>query len=171
MQTILIPGGSDGLGKVIAARLASNYEVTILSLSEDKLKAVAKELNCAYKVCDVSDYAQVEQAVAEIRAVDCVINNAGLWIQGPLDENDPERVRAVLEVNALGTISLAKAVVPGMKQRKSGRIINIISQAGLEGKAERTVYNASKWAVDRLHQVAADGTGPVRRRCDRSTPR
>lgn len=79
--------------------------------------------------------------------VDCVINNAGLWIEGPLDELDPARIHEVLEVNTLGTINLTKAVLPGMKQQKAGRIININSQAGLYTKAERGVYNASKWAI------------------------
>jgi short-subunit dehydrogenase len=79
--------------------------------------------------------------------VDCVINNAGLWIEGPLDELDPARIHEVLEVNTLGTINLTKAVIPGMKRQKAGRIININSQAGLYAKAGRGVYNASKWAV------------------------
>lgn len=147
MKTILISGGSDGLGKTIAKRLAKTHKVIILSPTEDKLRAVAQEIGCEYKVCDVSNYTQVEKAVNEIGTVDCVINNAGLWIQGALDENDPARVQEVISVNTLGTINLTKAVIPGMKQRKSGLIINIISQAGLYAKAERSVYNASKWAI------------------------
>lgn len=147
MKTILISGGSDGLGKAIAARLAPNNNVVILSPSEEKLKATAQELGCSYKVCDVRDYAQVEKVVQELGAIDCVVNNAGLWIQGPLVENDPERIHEVLEVNTLGTINCTKAVIPTMKQQKSGRIINVISQAGLHAKAERSVYTASKWAI------------------------
>ena len=147
MKTILITGGSDGLGKALAARLAPNNKVIILSPHEDKLRAVAEELGCEYKVCDVRDYAQVEKTMNEIGVVDVLINNAGLWIEGPLDQNDPARIHEVLEVNTLGTINCTKAVIPTMKQQKSGRILNIISQAGLNAKAERTVYNASKWAV------------------------
>lgn len=147
MKTILISGGSDGLGKAIAARLASNNKVIILPPTENKLKAAAEEIGCEYRVCDVRDYAVVEKIVQEIGAIDCVINNAGLWIQGPLDKNDPQRIHEVLEVNTLGTINLTKAVIPGMKRQKSGLIINIISQAGLYAKAERSVYNASKWAI------------------------
>lgn len=147
MKTIVITGGSDGLGKAIAARLAPNYTVIILSPSEDKLKTAAKELGCEYTVCDVRDYAQAEKVVAEIGSIDCLVNNAGLWIQGPLQENSPQRIQEVLEVNTLGVINMTKAVIPGMKQQGSGLIINVNSQAGFYAKAERSVYTASKWAV------------------------
>jgi short-subunit dehydrogenase len=66
MKTILITGGSDGLGKAIAARLATNNKVIILSPHEDKLRVVAQELGCEYKVCDVRDYAQTEKVAQEI---------------------------------------------------------------------------------------------------------
>jgi short-subunit dehydrogenase len=147
MKTIVITGGSDGLGKAIAARVVAGNKVIILSPSEDKLRAAAQELSCEYKVCDVSDYAQVERVVGEIGAIDCLVNNAGLWIEGPLDENDPQRIRAVLDVNVRGVINMTKAVIPGMKQQHSGLIVNVISQAGWYAKEARSVYTASKWAI------------------------
>ena len=147
MKTILITGGSDGLGKAIAARLAPNNKVIILSPHEEKLSAVADAVGCEYKVCDVRDYAQVEKVIGELGSLDCLINNAGLWIEGSLEQSDPQRIHEVLEVNTLGTINCAKAVIPTMKRQKSGRIINVISQAGLYAKPQRSVYNASKWAI------------------------
>lgn len=147
MKTILITGGSDGLGKTIAARLAANHRVIILSPNEEKLARTAQEIGCEYKVCDVRDYSQAEKTIQEIGAVDCLINNAGLWIQGALDENDAQRIHEVLEVNTLGVINMTKAVMPAMKQQKTGLIININSQGGLYAKAERSVYAASKWAI------------------------
>lgn len=146
-KTIVITGGSDGLGKTIAAKLASHNKVVILSPNEVKLQTVAEELGCEYKVCNVGDYAEVERVMREIGHVGCLINNAGLWIQGQLDENDPQRIQDVLDVNILGVINATKAVIPGMKQQKSGLIININSQGGLYAKAERGVYTASKWAI------------------------
>ncbi|HUC90126.1 MAG TPA: SDR family oxidoreductase [Patescibacteria group bacterium] len=147
MKTILISGGSDGLGRTIARRLSPNNKVIIISPHEEKLRKAAEEIGCEYKVCDVSDYGQVEKTVNEIGNLDCVINNAGKWLQGALEETDPERIRQVLDVNTLGTIYLTKAVIPGMKQQKSGLIINIISQAGLYAKVGWPVYIASKWAI------------------------
>ncbi|HSX02744.1 MAG TPA: SDR family oxidoreductase [Candidatus Saccharimonadia bacterium] len=147
MKTILITGGSDGLGKAMATRLAPNHRVIILSPDEAKLREAAQAISCDYKVCDVRDYAQVEKTVGEVGAIDCLINNAGIWIEGRLEDNDPTYIHQVLEVNTLGVINFTRAVVPGMKQQTSGLIINVISQAGLHAKAERSVYTASKWAI------------------------
>jgi short-subunit dehydrogenase len=147
MKTIIITGGSDGLGKTIAAKLTPTNKVFILSPNQQKLSSVAKELGCEYKVCDVKDYSQVEKIVKEIGVVDCLINNAGLWVQGELDENDPERINEVVAVNLTGVINMTKAVIPGMKRQKSGLIININSQGGFYAKAERAVYTATKWGL------------------------
>lgn len=150
-KTIIISGGSEGLGYAIAKLLSDKDNVYILSRTEDKLKEVSAELGCKYKVCDVSKWEQVESAVNEILketgSIDICINNAGLWIQGPLDENDPADIKDVLEVNTLGTIYLSRSVINSMKEKGSGTIINVNSQAGYYPKAERTVYNASKWAI------------------------
>lgn len=148
MKHVLITGGSDGLGKVTAQKLkAAGYRVTILAKDENKTAAVAQEIGCEYVVADVTDYEAVKSAISEAGEVDILINNAGIWLQGPFDENEPEKIKKIMEVNALGMMFAAHAVIPSMKQRKQGRIINVMSQAGLAAKAERVPYNASKWAV------------------------
>ena len=147
MKTILISGGSDGLGLAIARLLAPEHKVIITSRNEANLKAAAQEVGCEYKVGDVRDYAQMERVVSEIGDIDCLVNNAGIWLQGPLDETDPARIHETLEVNVLGVINLTKAVIPRMKQKKAGLIININSQAGLNVRAGWPVYSASKSAI------------------------
>lgn len=151
MKHVLVTGGSDGLGKITAAKLIkAGYKVTILAQEEANTKAVAEKLGCNYVIADVADYNQVEQAVKKAKAggqIDVLINNAGIWIQGPLEENDPERIKKVLEVNSLGPINCTRAVMVDMKARKSGKVINIDSQGGLYGKGERSVYTASKFAL------------------------
>jgi len=150
-KTVLVAGGSDGLGKLIAAQLKNNYRVVILGRTQSKTRQVAEELGVDYHTADVSDYKQVREAVRKIiekhLTIEALINSAGIWAEGELDEHDPETLRRVVEVNTLGTINLTKAVIPYMKHEKNGLIINIISQAGLYAKAERSVYNASKWAL------------------------
>lgn len=148
MKHILITGGSDGLGKVVAQKLqTTGYEVTILAKDEAKTASVAKEIGCKYVVADVTNHEAVEAALKKAGQIDILINNAGIWLQGPFDENDPEMVKRIMEVNALGMMYATRVVIPSMKQRKQGRIINVMSQAGLAAKAERVPYNASKWAV------------------------
>ena len=151
MKNIVITGGSDGLGKTLATVLSKEDNVIILATNIDKLKSVASELNCAYRVCDVRDYSDVEDKIKsiidEFGKIDVLINNAGLWIQEELDYNDSDRIHSVVDVNLLGVINCSKAVIPFMKQNKDGLIININSQAGINHKAERVVYNATKWGV------------------------
>lgn len=150
-KVILISGGSDGLGKALAMKVAIADTVVILSHNAEKTKAAAEEVNCDFVCADVSDYERIEIAVAEIikkyGRIDCLINNAGVWIEGPLVANNPVDIARVLDVNTKGTIFLTKAVIPYMLEKRSGRIINVISQSGLHAKGERTVYHASKWAI------------------------
>lgn len=159
-KTIVITGGSDGLGKTLAESLVKENNVIILATNESKLKEVSKDNNCTYKVCDVSKYEKVEKCINEIKeefnSIDVLINNAGLWIQEELDENDSDRINSVVDVNLLGVINCSKAVIPFMKQQKDGLIININSQAGINHKAERVVYNATKWGVTGFSKSLAD---------------
>ena len=148
-KVIVITGASDGLGKTLTESLSKENNIIALATTEEKLQKVAEDNNCNYKVCDVSDYHQVKKCTNEIieefGKIDILINNAGLWIQEELEENDEKRIHDVIDVNLLGTIYMAKAVIPIMKKNQDGIIININSQAGINHKAERVVYNASKW--------------------------
>lgn len=139
------------MGKETARILTPENKVVILAKNKEKLQTSAKELNCNFEVCDVADYSQCETAVQNIiekyKRIDCLINCAGIWIDGELSENDPQRIKEVLEVNTLGTINLTKVVIPQMKKQKNGLIINVISQAGLYHRAGASVYRASKWAI------------------------
>ncbi len=150
-KVALVTGGSSGLGYEIARVLATDCDVIITSTDEEKLKKAAGEIGCDLEVFDVSDNLGVEKAVTHIikkhKRIDYLVNNAGIWIEGKLEENDPDRIREVMEVNALGPIFLSRAVIPYMKKQGEGTIMNVISQAGLYGRDERSVYNSSKFAV------------------------
>jgi len=151
MKHVLITGGSDGLGKITAQKLkTAGFNVTILADNEDKTKAAATEVDCKYVIADVSNAGAVKQAIETAQKtapIDILINNAGIWIQGELESNDPDRIHKVIEVNTLGPIYCTQSVIPGMKQRKAGRIINISSQGGLYAKAERGPYTTSKFGL------------------------
>ncbi len=150
-KVIVITGGSDGLGKETAAQLGVHHTVVILSPNREKLAAAAKEIGCEYEVCDVADATQVAATFQSILLthgrIDCLINNAGAWIEGELDENAPDTIAHVVGVNTLGPIYATRAVIPAMKQQGHGLIINVITQSGLYAKPKRSVYIASKWAI------------------------
>lgn len=151
MKNIIVSGGSEGLGLAVAKKLSKSSNVYILARTEKNLVKVSKQIGCNYKVCDVSDWFSVEKCVKEIekdcKKIDVLVTSAALWIQGPLQENDPQQIKDVINVNTTGVIYLTKAVLPNMQKHKSGTIIHINSQGGLYGKSERSVYTASKWAV------------------------
>ena len=150
-KVIVITGGSTGLGREIAKKLSIENDVIILSRSEDKLKEASDLLGCSYKVCDIRSYDSVSQTVHEILEkygkIDCLINNAGVWIRGSLISNEPKDIEKVLDINTKGTINMTRAVMPDMVDNKDGLIINMISSAGINIEPLSSVYSASKWAI------------------------
>src|SRR3989344_1535775 len=150
-KEIIITGGNSGLGKATAEILTSQNQVIILGKNAKEIEKTVKDLKCDGIICDVTEEKQIHNAFSQIvkkyKRVDCLINCAGVWIKGPIEQNSPNEIRNAILVNTLGTILTVNALVSQLKQQKYGRIINIISQAGLSAKPERSVYNASKWAV------------------------
>ncbi|MFC1625158.1 SDR family NAD(P)-dependent oxidoreductase [Patescibacteria group bacterium] len=141
MKKVLITGGAQGLGKEIAEQLKEDYEVVVLDIEKCELDGVTCH------ICDITDIGQLQKIVSEIGEVDILINNAGVYISGELTDNDYNDIAKVMFVNALGTINTTKAVLPQMKERKSGKIVFVNSIRGVEAREERSVYCASKWAV------------------------
>lgn len=151
-KIIVITGGSDGLGKTLTEDFSKDNKVIILSPTEEKLKKVAAENNCDYFVCDVTNYETVQRTIKSIidkySRIDVLINNAGLWVEGELENNDPEIIKKVIDVNLFGTINTTRSVISNMKSNNDGIIININSQGGISYKSEKTIYNASKWGLN-----------------------
>lgn len=150
-KVILISGGSDGLGLATAKALSKYNTVVILSPDRSKCEAINKYFDIEFVVGDVTKEKDIDKAINNVikrfGRIDVLINNAGIWIEGKLEDNEFEKIKKVFEVNTLGTILLTQKVLPFMKRVKNGRIINVISQAGLYGKSERAAYHASKYAV------------------------
>ena len=146
MKKIIITGASDGLGKAIAKELKEN-ELILISKDETKLKKLSSELNCKFYVCDLKDYNKIEEVVSKIDDVDILINNAGIWLAGDLEENTFEQISNCIDVNTKAPIYMTKAVLPIMRKNKQGLIINVCSQSSFDNDDFSTVYNASKWAM------------------------
>ena len=149
-KVIVITGGSDGLGKAIAKQLSDNTLI-IISNNESKLIEVSNDLKCDYRVCDVTDYNQVDKSINDIvnkySKIDVLINNAGVWLAGDLEETDYDKISKCIDVNTKGPIYMTKAVLKSMYENNSGLIINVCSQASFDNDDFSTVYNASKWAM------------------------
>lgn len=148
---VLITGGSGGLGLALTKQLiAKNCQVHICGRSQEQLqkaKQTIKSKQLAIWRCDVSDYQQVEAMVKKIDQVDILINNAGVWLEGDLEKNDPVVIGQVIDVNLKGTVLATRAVLPVMKRLGEGFIINVISTSGLVSRPDSMIYAASKWGV------------------------
>ncbi|RUY21846.1 SDR family NAD(P)-dependent oxidoreductase, partial [Mesorhizobium sp. M7A.F.Ca.CA.004.12.1.1] len=154
-QHAVVTGGAQGLGFAMARRfVASGATVTLWDLDEARLETAKKELGSAAttETVDVADWASVDAARARTEElagkISILVNSAGIaGPAAPLDVYDIETWKKVIDVNVNGTFYVNRAVVPGMKERNYGRIVNIASVAGKEGNPNASAYSASKAAV------------------------
>jgi NAD(P)-dependent dehydrogenase (short-subunit alcohol dehydrogenase family) len=169
-KVALITGGGRGIGRAIALRFVSEGAAVMLAATKrEPLEATAAEIKkaggrAATTVADVADEAAVKKMVAgalsELGRLDILVNNAG--IGGPtLRVVDMERADwdRTLAVNVTGAFLCAKYAIPHMAARKSGRIVNVTSIAGLMGYPLRSPYAVSKWGMIALTRTLAGELG------------
>ncbi|MCA1962815.1 MAG: SDR family oxidoreductase [Prosthecobacter sp.] len=167
----LITGGSRGLGKAMARGFAeAGAQVMISSRSAEELQAAAAEIaegltvRVEWSVADMADRAQVRALAAEAEArlggVDILVNNAGINNPQAIDEITDEVWDKNVEVDLTSVMGLTRALVPGMKARRWGRIIHISSVLGVGGRLKRNVYCACKAALIGLARASALDLGP-----------
>ncbi|MDD5150436.1 MAG: SDR family oxidoreductase [Flavobacterium sp.] len=153
-KVVLITGGSSGIGKSIGEFLHhKGFIVYGTSRNPERV------LNSVFPLValDVRNTESIQVAVAKIIAtsgrLDIVINNAGVGITGPLEEIPAEEIKNNFETNFFGPIEVMKAALPQMRSQKSGLIINVTSIAGYMGLPYRSVYSASKGALELITEA------------------
>ena len=156
MKTILITGAGTGLGKELALTYAQEgYRIILVgrTLSHlDEVRQMIEKTNgsAISATCDIADSNRVEQLFFHLNKtekIDQVINNAGIGYFGPLQEISADHISHMIDTNVKGTIFVTKAILPTFLERNAGKIMNIISTAGLRGKVHETAYCASKFAI------------------------
>lgn len=158
MKKIVITGASSGLGKVLAATLATeDNQVYALARSADKLEALreAHPEHLHPVTVDISDSGAVAAAFAPIGPIDVLINNAGVYHHGPFQETKVETIDRVIDTNLKGVMYCTLHALPGMIERKSGVIINISSVSGINGLEGQAAYGASKFGLQGFGEVVA----------------
>lgn len=153
-KTAVVTGGASGIGKATAETLAeAGAHVIIGDLDAANGEAVAKSIRAKgqgadYLRLDVADLASVAEfkagALALRPQVDIVANVAGWGKIQPFMENTPEFWRKVMDVNLLGPVAVTHAFLPGMIERKSGKVVTVSSDAGRVGSLGETVYSGAK---------------------------
>jgi 3-oxoacyl-[acyl-carrier protein] reductase len=164
----IVTGGASGFGEaIVRLYIAEGAKVMLADLNAKRGKAIAKELgaHCAFSSCDVSKGADVNKMVKACVKVfgepDIVVNNAGTThVNRPMLEVDEATFDFVFAVNVKSIFHMAHAVVPLMRKKKSGVILNVGSTAGIRPRPGLTWYNGSKGAVNLLSKSMAVELGP-----------
>jgi 3-oxoacyl-[acyl-carrier protein] reductase len=156
-ETALITGATEGIGRATAFALGrAGYRVGVCARTEAKVRQLVKKLKAAGieatgAAADVGDADQTVRMIEEITGIlgqiDVLINNAGILIARPFEELTLEDWDATMSTNVRSLYLVTRAVLPGMRQRKHGSIVNVASLAGRNGFAGGTAYTASKHAV------------------------
>jgi NAD(P)-dependent dehydrogenase (short-subunit alcohol dehydrogenase family) len=170
MTVALVTGANSGIGRATTVHLAAQGWEVFGSMRDPnkagKLRAAADEAGCAVQVVelDVTDDGSVGDAVAQVLdtagRVDVLVNNAGVAGNGVTEECSIDVYREVMDANLFGTIRCIQAVVPGMRQRRQGCIVNVSSVAGVIAAIGQSPYSASKWAVEGVSEGLAQEVAP-----------
>jgi 2-dehydro-3-deoxy-L-rhamnonate dehydrogenase (NAD+) len=155
-KVAVVTGGGQGIGEAVCRRLAAaGAKVGVFDMSAENANRVASAIGGVPMVGDLTKEADLERVFAEVTKkagpVDILVNNAGVASRKgrdvPIWESVREDWEYVMNINVTGLVLCCKAVLPGMIERKYGRIVNIASIAGKEGNPKMAPYSASKAAV------------------------
>lgn len=172
MRTILITGCSSGIGLATARHFAGkdggkSWKVFAGARSPEKadaLRAAAGELDMSVVQVDVTSDESVRACVARVleagRHIDVLVNNAGIGGGGPVELASLERGHGTFETNYFGPVRMVQAVLPSMRERQSGTIVNVTSLAGRLALAGHGHYAASKWALEAMSECLASEVKP-----------
>lgn len=167
MKTVLVTGGSRGIGKSIVQKFAENGYNVILNYSKSEEAAYRlseKYNNVKIFKANISNKKQVQEmidyATSEFKKIDILINNAGISSTGLLQNLSEEELNRIFSVNVNGTFFCTQLVLPQMIARHEGKIINISSVWGLVGASNEVAYSASKAAIIGFTKALAKEVGP-----------
>lgn len=161
-RTAIVTGGGRGIGAAVARALtARGLAVTVFARTAAEVERVVRDRGAARAVAgDVRREEDVARLLAAheraLGPVDVLVNDAGIVERGLAEELSPAAFREVLDVNLTGAFLCARGVIPGMKARRRGRIVNVASISATVGSAGGSAYNASKWGLLGLTKCLAE---------------
>ncbi len=165
-RTVLITGCSSGFGKLAARTFQANGWNVIATLRSPESETELTQLDDVLVTrLDVTEAESVEQAVAEglarFGAIHVLVNNAGFGGHALFEQFSDEAVRAMYDTNVFGLMNVTRAVLPHMRERGDGCVINVTSLSGLLGTPISSVYSSTKFAVEGLTEALALEYGPL----------
>ncbi|RDC56016.1 oxidoreductase [Pedobacter chinensis] len=163
-----ITGCSTGFGRELVKQLLEKgYTVVVTARDIAKVPdlVIGHENNSLALPLDVTDKEQVKTAVAKAEetfgSIDVLVNNAGFGYFSSIEEGEEEKIRAQFETNVFGLIQVTQAVLPGMRKRGKGHIVNLSSIGGIRSFGATGFYHATKYAVEGLSETLAIETAPL----------
>ena len=161
-----ITGCSTGFGRQIAQHvLGLGYRVVITSRNPDDVRDLAELGDALVLKLDVTDRSQAEEAVKAAEdhygSIDVLVNNAGIGYFAAVEESDEAEVRKMFEVNVFGLCRMVHIVLPGMRKRRNGFIVNLSSIAGLRSFPALGYYNSTKFAVEGISEALWQEVEPL----------
>jgi NAD(P)-dependent dehydrogenase (short-subunit alcohol dehydrogenase family) len=156
-QTVLITGASSGIGLATAQYFSQKgWDVSATARYPVSDSIWGQAGNTITPRLDVTDEASIASAIAatleRFGSIDVVVNNAGYGLFGPLEGTTAERFEAIFRTNVFGTVNVIRQILPHMRQRRSGTIVNVSSVAGRVGIPFLSAYHSTKYAVEGLSE-------------------
>jgi NAD(P)-dependent dehydrogenase (short-subunit alcohol dehydrogenase family) len=161
MKTVMITGCSSGFGLEIARHFLARDWHVVATMRTPRADVLPSSDRLRIVALDVTNADSIRAAIAAAGSVDALVNNAGLGLINPLEAVSMETTRAVFETNTLGTIAMTQAVLPAMRARGTGVIVNVTSTVTLVPLPLLSVYRASKAAVNAFTESLALELAPL----------
>ena len=164
----LITGCSTGIGREIArAALEAGHSVAVTARNVDAVADFVDQFGdrALALPLDVTNRDQITAVVGEVEkafgGIDVLVNNAGYGYMAAVEEGEDAEVRKLFDTNYFGVVDTLKAVLPGMRARRSGHVINISSMTGLVANPPNAYYSSTKFALEALTEALAKEVGPL----------
>ncbi len=152
-STWFITGCSSGFGRAIAeAALAAGQRVIATARDVRSIADLEKAGSCEVMALDVTDPENVREAISAAGPVDVLVNNAGYGLIGAVEECSDEQIRQNMETNFFGPLNVIRAALPGLRQRRSGHIVNVSAAAAISNYAGFGIYGGAKAALELMSE-------------------
>jgi NAD(P)-dependent dehydrogenase (short-subunit alcohol dehydrogenase family) len=155
MKTVLITGCSTGFGREIARHFLDRNWNVVATMRNPAASTLPASDRLRVLALDVTDADSITAAIDEAGPIDVLVNNAGIGWLNAVEGTPLDTARDIFEANVFGTIAMMQAVLPGMRERRSGAIVNVGSSSTLKPLPLLSVYRASKAAINALTESAA----------------
>ncbi|NVD42939.1 NADP-dependent 3-hydroxy acid dehydrogenase YdfG [Ensifer sp. M14] len=155
MDTILITGSSSGFGLETARYFLDRDWTVIAAMRTPRADVLPKSERLRVVALDVTDAPSIARAVEEAGPIDALVNNAGAGLMGALEGVSINATRQIFELNTFGTMAMTQAVLPGLREQRSGVIVNVSSAVTLKPLPMLSAYTASKMAVEAFSENLA----------------